>query len=197
MPHLDPDAFEYAMGLFAVVIGLAVTDVATSFHRLMRARRGVRWDPLTLAAAVYTLCMAVYMWFDIWGVRRVEATRQFFFYLALVAQFFVLFLAAAASLPDEASDEVDLRAYYDKNRPYFWWLMTLFQAGYTAFGFYFAGDDWLRAPPAIAALQIAQMTAPTLIALLLALVRPRPVHYAGLALLFLLMALHYGPAEIG
>jgi hypothetical protein len=38
MPHLDIDAFEYAMGLFSVVIGLAVTDVATSFHALMRAR---------------------------------------------------------------------------------------------------------------------------------------------------------------
>jgi hypothetical protein len=129
MPHLDLDAFEYAMGLFSVVIGLAVTDVATSFHRLMRSRRDVRWDPLTLAVAVYTLCMAVYMWFDIWGVRRIEATRQFFFYLALVAQLFVLFLAAAASLPDEATERPDLKAYYAENRPYFWWLMTLFQAG--------------------------------------------------------------------
>jgi hypothetical protein len=197
MPHLDLDAFEYAMGLFSVVIGLAVTDVATSFHRLMRSRRDVRWDSLTLAAAVYTLCMAVYMWFDIWGVRRIEATRHFFFYLALVAQLFVLFLAAAASLPDDAPEQLDLKAYYAGNRAYFWWLMALFQTGYTAFGVYFVGDDWLRLAPPRAFLPAALMTAPALVCIVLALVRSRPAHYAGVALLFLLMAAHYGAAQIG
>jgi hypothetical protein len=29
-------AFEYATGLFAALIGLAVVDLATSFHRLLR-----------------------------------------------------------------------------------------------------------------------------------------------------------------
>ena len=43
-------AFEFALGLFSVLIGLAIADVAASFHRLMRARPRVRWDPLTLLA---------------------------------------------------------------------------------------------------------------------------------------------------
>lgn len=196
MPHLDLEAFEYAMGLFSVVIGLAVTNVATSFHALMRARREVRWDPLTLAAAVYTLCMAVYMWFDIWGVRRIEATRHFFFYLALVAELFVLFLAAAASLPDEASGQRDLRSYYEENRPYFWLLMTLFQGGYAVFGFYFAGDELARALTTTEALLLVLMCAPALVTLALIFVRWRPAHYVGIALLFALMAVHYGAAQI-
>jgi hypothetical protein len=33
-------------------LGLAVADVATSFHRLMRSRFPVTWDPLTLLAAM-------------------------------------------------------------------------------------------------------------------------------------------------
>ena len=61
-------AFEYAVGVFAVLIGLAIADVATSFHRLLRSKSTVKWDPLALIAALYALCMAIYMWFDLWGV---------------------------------------------------------------------------------------------------------------------------------
>ena len=38
--------FEYGLGIVAVVIGLALTDVAQSTHRLLVRRRAVRWDPL-------------------------------------------------------------------------------------------------------------------------------------------------------
>jgi hypothetical protein len=48
-------AFEYALGLFSVLIGLAIADIATSFHRLVRSRQGVTWDPLTpTSCALYT-----------------------------------------------------------------------------------------------------------------------------------------------
>jgi hypothetical protein len=189
-------AFEYAMGVFSVLIGLAIADIATSFHRLMRSSAAVRWDPLTLAAALYTLCAAVYMWFDIWGVRHFGATRHFLFYLALVAELFVLFLAAAASLPDDAQGNVDLRSYYMRNRRYFWSLMTLFQLGYTALGAYFAGSYFARLPRTLIVLLWARMAAPLVISLLLLLLRSRIAHYVGLALLFAVMLLHYVPAQI-
>ena len=109
-------AFEYAIGVFAVLIGLAIADIATSFHRLLRSKSAVKWDPLALSAALYALCMAIYMWFDLWGVRNFAATRHFLFYLLLFAQLFVLFLVAASSLPDETSDSIDLREFYAANR---------------------------------------------------------------------------------
>jgi hypothetical protein len=193
----EATAFEYAMGLFSVLIGLAVADIAISFHRLMRRRQTVRWDPLALAAAFYTLCMAVYMWFDIWGVRHVGATRHFFFYLGLVAQLFVLFLIAAASLPDEASDNLlDLRPYYATNRRYFWSLLVLFQVGYAAFGIYFSSDEIMRQSGPVAAYLWSLMTAPVVVSLVLLVVRSRIAHYIGLSLLFALMALHYAPMQI-
>ncbi|HXZ67660.1 MAG TPA: hypothetical protein VEH07_03635 [Alphaproteobacteria bacterium] len=189
-------AFEYAMGLFAVVIGLAVTDIATSFHRLIRAKHYVRWDPLALAAAFYTLCMAVYMWFDIWGVRNFAITRQFFFYLGLVIELFILFLASAASLPDEAEEAIDLRVYYADNRRHFWLLITLFQAGYAGFGFYFVLIEPADYPLSVLIFLRALMCAPTLISLVLMLNGSRWVHYIGVGLLFIIMVLHYGPAQI-
>jgi hypothetical protein len=74
-------AFEYATGVFAVLIGLAIADIATSFHWLLRSKSQVVWDPLALLAALYAQCIAIYMWFDLWGVRNFAATRKFPFYL--------------------------------------------------------------------------------------------------------------------
>jgi len=181
-------AFEYALGLFAVLIGLAVVDIATSFHRLIRKRSSVNWDPLALLAAVYALCMAVYMWFDLWGVRHFAATRHFLFYLSLVAELFVLFLIAASSLPDEANGSTDLRDYYASNRRYFWMLVALFQLGYVAFGLYFAGADL--------SLPFIEMIAPLAIALVLLATQSRVVHYVGLGLMFAVILVHYAPASI-
>ncbi len=189
-------AFEYALGIFSVLIGLAVADIAASFHRLLRHRSIVRWDPLVVLAAGYALCMAVYMWFDIWGVRHFAATRHFIFYVGLVVQLFVLFLVAAASLPDDADGTTDLLEYYAGNSRYFWSLITLFQAGYFAFGVYFEGGEPAGIPFWIKALMWTLMTAPLAIALALCIWRSRTLHYIGLASLYAVMWLHYGAAQI-
>ena len=189
-------AFEYALGIFSVLIGLAVADIAASFHRLLRSKSQVTWDPLALLAACYALCMAVYMWFDIWSVRHFGATRHFFFYLGLVGQLFILFLVAAASLPDESREAIDLRAYYEGNRRHFWLLVTLFQFVYFAFGVYFARGEPSGLPIATVASMWGLMAAPFLIALALLRLKSRTAHYLGLAALYAVMVLHYSQAVI-
>jgi hypothetical protein len=191
-------AFEYALGLFAVLIGLAIADVANSLHRLLRSPAPVRWDPLALLAALYAVCMAVGMWFDLWGVRNFAATRHFFFYLSLVAEFFVLFLLAAASLPDEAAEGRDLRAHYERNRRYFWALVALFQLSYLGNGLFFVGTMLLHQwhHPVVVLWLLNNMVLPWVLALVLAAVRSRLVHYLGLALLLASFALHYAPYQI-
>jgi hypothetical protein len=189
-------AFEYAMGIFAVLIGLAVADIAASFHRLLRNKAQVRWDPLALLAASYALCMAVYMWFDIWGVRHFELTRHFLFYIGLVAELFVLYLIAAASLPDDTSGPLDLREYYRQNRRHFWLLVALFQMGYFALGVYFAGGEPAGLPLSVIVMSWALMSAPLIIAVVMLGLKSRTAHYLGLAALYVIVLLHYGPAEI-
>lgn len=188
-------AFEYALGLFTVLIGLAVADVATSFHRLARGRAPVVWDPLCLAAALFALCMAVGMWFDLWGIRNVAGTRHFFYYLSMVAEFFVLFLIAAVSLPDEAG-EPDLREHYARNRRYFWLLVALFQLSYLANGLYFVGSMLAHASFAMWAWTVNNLCLPLIVSLVLAAVRSRAVHYALIVLLFVSFAAHYAPYQI-
>jgi hypothetical protein len=189
-------AFEYALGIFAVLIGLAVADIAASFHRLLRNKAQVRWDPLTLLAASYALCMAIYMWFDIWGVRHFDMTRHFFFYTGLVAELFVLYLIAAASLPDETSGPVDLREYYLRNRRHFWLLVSVFQFGYFALGVYFARGEPAGLPLSVVLLSWGLMSAPLIIALTMLGLKSRTAHYLGLTALYVIMVLHYGSAQI-
>jgi hypothetical protein len=189
-------AFEYALGLYSVLIGLAVADIAASFHRLARRKGTVVWDPLALLAAAYALWLAIGMWFDLWGVRNVSEARHFFFYLAMVANLFVLYLIAAASLPDDPADAGDLRTYYAGNRRYFWSLIAFFQAGYIVFGVYFAGGMLGRMPRASAALFVGAWVLLFAVPVALAVLRSRTAHYLGLALLFAVQAWHYAPYMI-
>ena len=45
----------YVSVFSAIIIGMAVADLATSFHKLMRNRDRVRWDWVTFAAALQVL----------------------------------------------------------------------------------------------------------------------------------------------
>ncbi|HEX3846077.1 MAG TPA: hypothetical protein VHV81_01745 [Steroidobacteraceae bacterium] len=189
-------AFEYALGLFAVLIGLAVADIATSFHRLVRSKAVLVWDPLALGAALYALFMAVCIWFDIWGVRNFAATRHFLFYVSLVAELFVLFLIAAASLPDEPGQGTDLRAYYAGNRRYFWFLVSLYQLVYLADGIFFVGGMLLKLPLGYTVLAFVQMGLPLAVSASLAMVKSRSYHYVALGLLYAIMLYHFVPMAI-
>jgi hypothetical protein len=189
-------SFEFALGLFAVLIGLAIADVATSFHRLLRSPARVHWDPLALLAAAFAIVITVGMWFDLWGIRHATSVRHFFLYLILVALFFVLFLIAAASLPDETSEGVDLRDFYRRNHKYFWSLVTLFEISYVALGIHFLASVIDRIPRAQIVLVAGQWVVLIAAPVVLALVRSRRIHYAGVMLLFAVVFWHYANAVI-
>jgi hypothetical protein len=189
-------AFEFALGLFSVLIGLSIADVATSLHRLIRKHAMVRWDPLTLLAALFALLMTIGMWFDLWGIRNATSVRSFFFYLGLVAAFFVLFLIAASSLPDEAAGPVDLRTYYDGNRRYFWLLVTLFQVIYVGFGFHFIAGIIDHLPGRLLIVPLVQWALLIIVPAILTIVRSRLIHYVGLILLFAVDLWHYARYSI-
>ena len=89
----------------AIVIGLAVADLAMSFHKLMRHRERVRWDWLIFAAALLVLLNLVAVWWVtlLWygGVRDMTIAA----YLPDLAILLLLFLTTAAILPDEVPAE--------------------------------------------------------------------------------------------
>ena len=114
-------AFEYILPLVSVLVGLALADLAVSLHRLLRARRRVRWDGLPLAAALLAALTVLNLWWGLFSSQELAFYQTLGGFLPLAAMLVVLFLLNAAALPDAVPDEgLDLRAFYDANGPYFW-----------------------------------------------------------------------------
>lgn len=116
-------AFEYYSVMASIIIGLALVDVLVSFNRLIRAGKLVRWHWAAPVAAVMVVLTLVQIWWSLYRPEEVGVTIGQF--LPLLVELVILFLLAAAALPDEVSaDGVDLKAYYHRNGPYFWGLFT-------------------------------------------------------------------------
>ena len=95
----------------AVVLGLAIADMATSLHKLLRNRRRVRWDWVAPLAALVILTEIFNLW---WSWRRFTGDS-----MADVAPYFavlvLLFLTASATLPDDVPEEgIDLGRYFEE-----------------------------------------------------------------------------------
>ncbi|HET7230236.1 MAG TPA: hypothetical protein VFJ16_09550 [Longimicrobium sp.] len=119
--------FEYVLPMVSILIGLAVGDLSLSLHRLLRARRHVRWDWLPLAAALLVLLLILEFWWAFYGMGRAEVWTRYWGFLILGAALINIFLLASAALPDTIPDDgLDLAAYYHENRRYFWVLFALF-----------------------------------------------------------------------
>ena len=142
------DAFEYATGLFAIVIGLAIGDMGMSLHKLLGCR-GVRWGYRPIAAAVLVAIIVSGMWFQLWSIRELPMVRAYPFYASLIVELFLVFLMAAAVFPDDTEDGMDLVAAYEGNARRIWTLTALYQTSYLAHGLYFMFSnprfawDWL------------------------------------------------------
>jgi hypothetical protein len=119
------DTFEYITALVAVIIGLALADIATSFHRLLRHRKTVRWDWVALLAALVITAELFHLW---WRWRGFTGTT-----MGEVAPYFValilIYLTASVTLPDDVPEgEFDLGRYFDEYRGYFWFVYTTYVA---------------------------------------------------------------------
>jgi hypothetical protein len=182
---LSIHAFEYAVGLLTVIIGLAVVDLATSLHKLTRHRSTVTWDPLALLAALYSMLLIITMWFKLWAVRDDPEIRHYFFYITLCVEYLLLFLIAAASLPDDPKEPCDLRSYYDSNRRYIWTLLVLFQLCNVGHALYFYTHGRHGTLIHIA----LSFVIPTVCSMVLLATRARIVHYVGVVLLLVLLML--------
>ena len=125
--------FEYLLALVSILIGLAVADLSISLHHLLRARHRIRWDWLSLAAALLVLLLILNFWWAFYRIGQVEVWTRYWAFLVLSASLITMLLLASAALPDHVPDAgLDLAAYYIENQRYFWILFTVFTALATA-----------------------------------------------------------------
>ncbi len=119
------DAFSYLSVLISLILGLAITQVLQGFRELMQARSRLRgyWPSVTWAVLVVVI--SVQAWWSMFGMR-LHANWTFVEFSTVLAQTIVLYLLAALALPDAHGDEaIDLRAYYDGQRRWFFSLLVI------------------------------------------------------------------------
>lgn len=135
------NGFEYALGLFSVLVGLALADVAMSAHKLVRHVNTVRWDARVVLSSLLVVVVIVRMWFAFWTIRGVGAVLNFPFYLSLFIELMVLFLLASSCLPDEPGADCDLATFYEGNQRSLWTVFAAFELSFLLHWFYFGGWD--------------------------------------------------------
>jgi hypothetical protein len=117
--------FEYLLLLAAIILGLAITDLAVSVHRLLAAGARVRWDWLAPMAALVAFLKIVTQWWSWFDAQRIASGLTFEMFLTVLAAAVLLFLLAATALPDEFGERpVDLRAHYATASRRYWLLFV-------------------------------------------------------------------------
>jgi hypothetical protein len=113
--------FEYLLLFAAVILGLAITDLAVSLHRLLSAGDRVRWDWLAPLAAIVAILKIVTQWWSWFGVGKLANGLTFEMFLLVLTSGILLFLLTATALPDDFGDKpVDLRAHYAATSRRYW-----------------------------------------------------------------------------
>ena len=180
MPEIR--AFEYSLGLITVLVGLGLADLATSLHRLMRVQPIRQWDVRMILAGLYAGLMLVSMWFNVWSIRDRPEVRTYFHYLWTIAEFLLLFLLAAESLPDEPTLEV-AEGHYDRVRVRFWTIALFFHLSVFAHWLYFRSRQPVSFFTDLDAADVFFQSAALVVPAALIWRRERRIHIAGLIIL--------------
>ncbi|GAA4003219.1 hypothetical protein [Sphingomonas humi] len=110
--------FEMLFALSSVILGLALTNIAASLHRLALAARRVRWAPEPLLQALLITVITLQVWLDQWYLRHI--TELVYASASLtILRLMTLYFAAASCLPEGdliGEGEVDLKTYYYDTR---------------------------------------------------------------------------------
>jgi hypothetical protein len=117
--------FEYQAVLISIVLGLGITHLLSSVHRLVQARQQVRlyWLPVAWTALLFV--GQVEWWWANFQLLS-NSDYNFFYFLFILLSPVALYLAAAFVLPDiEPGLQYDLRGYYYGVRGWFFGALAL------------------------------------------------------------------------
>lgn len=183
--------FELFFGLSTVILGLALTHIANSLQRLLRAGRRVKWAIEPVLQTLLIVMIVVFVWADQWDSRD---TVSFTVGQSLlqVAKLLAVYVAAAAVLPEPDEKSVDLQAYYLASRRVTYGALLAALLLFIAYRFMFLPAE--HKPLFNSGIQVLGIL---LLYGSLIVFRWRPYHIAGLTLLCAAYAIQTLPRTIG
>lgn len=162
------NASDYIATFASILFGLAVTDVAYSFHRLLTARRRVRFHWLPLLVAAWVTLNLISTWWGYFGAFARSDTSVAGFLPFAVSMIFLVLIAAAV-LPDDVPEKLDLEEFYFDQHRYFWGMFVIYLG-------WIALREWLVRPDEVNYGMLVAMV-PTVVAMgILAWTRRKWVH---------------------
>jgi len=110
------DLFSYLSAFVTIVLAVAITDMIQSTHRLIRARRRVKWDFVPLIFAATITIGVVSEFFSLWDIFAVsKVTLPLLLWMLAVPTLYALL--AYSVLPDDIPQEgLDLTIFYTSER---------------------------------------------------------------------------------
>lgn len=109
--------FDFTFSLTAVILGLALTHMAATLHKLLLAGRRTKWAPEPILLALLVMMVTVVLWLTSWRDRGETSVAYWLIFLRVFA-LLILFFTAASCLPEAKveADSIDTYAYYDRTR---------------------------------------------------------------------------------
>jgi hypothetical protein len=188
--------FEYVVAMWGIVTGLAVADLIASANRLIRHPDGVAWDGRVVVAAGLVALELLRLWFAQWTLADSSTALTFPVFLAKFLGLALLAFLASAALPNETAGPMDLDAFYERNRRYFWGLFVASQALYFALWLlYFSSSADGEAPAGL--FDWFRVLAPLCLFMMLAVFRWRWLDWVGPVALIVFYLWLYGSQSIG
>lgn len=109
--------FEFWFALSAVILGMALAQIAASVHKLLLAGKKVSWAPEPIMLTVIVMLVIIVQWLGSWSSRDVTSMSLALTVLKVV-MLMTLYFTAASCLPEPSgeTDRVDTYKYYDRTR---------------------------------------------------------------------------------
>ncbi len=116
--------FEYIGVLISVIMGLAITHLAVGASKLIQNRETSK---LCLPHALWTINVLLHILMIWWGMFWWSELEDWtaYYYLGITLYAVVLFLMAAMLYPYDMHDDIDIEAYFFRNRVWFFSLMII------------------------------------------------------------------------
>jgi hypothetical protein len=110
--------FEYIVVLISVIMGLGITHLATGATKLIQNRDKVRFY---LPHAIWTVNVLIYILMIWWSMFWWSGHEDWYAYeyLFITLYSIVLFFLAAMLYPWDMDKDIDVRAYFFRNRTWF------------------------------------------------------------------------------
>ncbi|MGZ3377182.1 MAG: hypothetical protein ACXU8S_11345 [Phenylobacterium sp.] len=119
------DAFSYLSVLLSIILGLAITQILMGYRGLLLARGRVRFYGPTIVWSGLLLVIAAQNWWSSFGLSY-HRDWTFLQFSTVLLQTVLLYMMAGLVLPDiPASEPVDLRAHYFRERRPFYGAFVL------------------------------------------------------------------------